>query len=94
MSNVVKYTLIAIGLNILLALVLFIPVAVMDGDAMTAYLVFLLFFTPLSLLVQLIVGIVFAAGEKKKEIGKGILLSVGFFLLVGLSICGPMWTGL
>ena len=94
MNNVVKYALISIGLNIAFAVVLFIPVMFLRSDDGYGYLFFLLAIGPLSLIGQLIVGIVYAAGNTKQDLGKGMLLAVGFFLVVGLSVCGPMWWGL
>lgn len=85
--------MISIGLNILAALVLFAPLLILRYESQTNYLFFLLAIGPLSLIGQLIVGLVYAVGDKKKDLGKGMLLSVGFFLLVGLSVCGPMWMG-
>jgi hypothetical protein len=92
MNNVIKYALISVGLNLLAGIVLFIPLTFAGGDGY-GYLFFLMAIGPLSLIGQLVVGLVYAAGDKKKELGQGMLLAVGFFLLVGLSICGPMWMG-
>ena len=90
-----KYALKSFAINILAALVIFAPLLFLRGDDATGWLFVPLIVGPLSMFVQLIFGIAYAAGtdEKKKNIGKGMLIVVGFFFLIGLSVCGPMWFG-
>ena len=91
-----KYAIKSFAINILAALVIFAPLLFLRGDAVTEWLFVPLFVAPISLFVQLVLGIVYAATgstEKNRNIGKGMLITVGFFLLIGLSICGPMWAG-
>lgn len=77
--------------NLLLAVVLFTPLFFMgNGDGAIGWLVLIFAAAVLSLFVQLIIGIVFAAGTEKKELGKAMLLCVGIFLLIGLSVCGSL----
>lgn len=91
MNKLVKKTLIAIGLNLLLLFLFALPlINNRDGDALGPFLVMLMFFG-LSLFVQLIVAIVFISGEKRKETGKAMLLALGILLLIGLSVCGGAW---
>ena len=88
MNKVLKYMLIAIGLNIVSGLLLAAPFLFLKNqDWVVGWLVLSLLLGCLSLFVQFIVGIVFANRESKKDIGKGMLLSVGIILLVGLSVC-------
>ncbi|MBD0279236.1 MAG: hypothetical protein ICV81_14945 [Flavisolibacter sp.] len=88
MNKVAKYMLIAIGLNIASGLLLAAPFLFLKNqDWVVGWLVLSLLLGCLSLFVQFIVGIVFAAGENKRDVGKGILLSVGVILLIGLSVC-------
>jgi hypothetical protein len=84
MSKFAKYTLIAIGLNIL-SFILFLVPSFFGKDSLgTAILAF--FLVIISLLVQLIVALVYIGGEKK-DLGKAMLLCIGIILLIGLSIC-------
>jgi hypothetical protein len=89
MSQFVKYTLIAIGLN-LLSFGLFILPAFLtsSGHDRGTSLVLAFFGAIVSLIVQLLVALIFLLDEKKKQIGQAMLLSVGLFLLVGFSFCG------
>ena len=42
------------------------------------------------LLVEFIVGIILAAGTKRTQTGRGMLLAVGVTLLIGLAVCSSM----
>ena len=88
MSKFTKYTLIAVGLNILSFIVLCIPVYLTPNtnDQALGAFILVFFIGALSILVQLIVALVFLFG-KRKESGKAMLLSIGIILLVGLSVC-------
>lgn len=76
MNKVVKTALITIGANIASLLLIFIPVLAM--------LIFL------SLIGQLVIGIIYCTRPEKKQVGQGILLGLGVFLLVGFSVCSIM----
>ena len=91
----IKYAIKSFAINILAGLVIFAPLLFLRGDAMTSWLFVPLVVGPLSLFIQLIVGIAYAASanEKRRNMGKGMLLVVGLFFLIGLSVCGPMWWG-
>ena len=94
-GNPGKYALKSFAINILAALVIFLPLLFLRGDAATQWLFVPLIVGPLSMFIQLIVGIAYVASqnEKPRNIGKGMLIVVGFFFLIGLSVCGPMWFG-
>ena len=87
-----KYALRSFAINILAALVIFLPLLFLRDDAQIQYLFVPLIVGPLSLFVQLIVGIVYMSSQKEKNrnIGKGMVLIVGIFLLIGLSVCGSV----
>jgi hypothetical protein len=91
MNQFQKYLLKSFLYNLLAGIVLMLPLTVLKGnDATIGWLFALLVIAPLSLLVQLIVGIVYASVNKNKELGKAMILTVGIFLLIGLGICGSM----
>lgn len=91
MNRVTKYTLIAIGLNVLAGLLLAAPfLFVKNEDWVMGWLVVMLLLHVLSLAIQFIVGIVLANREGKKDMGKGMLLAVGIILLIGFSVCTQM----
>ena len=91
MSKFAKYTLIAVGLNLLMFIILCIPVYFTNNknDEGLAAFIIAFFVGAFSVLVQLIVALVFLFG-KRKESGKAMLASVGIILLVGLSICSQV----
>jgi hypothetical protein len=91
MNKVIIYALKSLGINFAAAVVLFLPLTVMGSDAAITWLLALAVIGVISLAIQLIVGIVYAAGETNHELGKGMILSVGIIFLIGLSVCGPMW---
>jgi len=90
MSKFLKYTLLAIGLNLLSFIIFFIPLFNSNnvhGDAIGAILLaFILILV--SFLTQVVVALTFLTTEKRKQIGKAMLLSIGILLLIGLSFCG------
>ena len=90
MNKVLRYFLLTVGYNLGAALLLFAPLLVLNDDQSFTWLFIILFITPISLLVQFIVGIAYAVGKKNPDLGQGMLLAIGFFLLVGLSICTPV----
>jgi hypothetical protein len=94
MNQRTRYTWISLGLNLALGILISLPLLVLmkEGDAL-GYLVGVIFFMPISLLVQLIVGIIFIRSSKRKIMGQAMLLAVGIILLVGLSVCGNIWFG-
>ncbi len=91
-NRVFKLALKSVGYNLLGALLLASPLLLLmdnKNDGAIVWLFVLLVIGPLSLLTQLIIGIVWASGTRKKELGKGMLLAVGLFLLIGLLTCSP-----
>ena len=76
MKIVLKTAAASFGLNVASLLLLFIPTFIgLIG---------------LSLLGQLVVGIVYCTKPEKKQLGQGMLLGLGVFLLVGFSVCTVM----
>ena len=88
MSKFVKTLLIVLGANIGAAVLLCLPILSAKGEDGLAWLVLAFIVVGLALLVQLVIGIVFAAGTSRRETGKGMLVGVGILLLIGLSVCG------
>jgi hypothetical protein len=91
-KSVFKLTLKYIGYNLLAGLLLSSPLLLLmkgKDDFLFSWLFVMLAAGPLSIFIQLIIGIVWAAGNKKKEMGKALLLTVGLFLLIGLFTCSP-----
>lgn len=89
MNKFTKYTLISIGLNLLLLFLIFmLPGYFVKGPDSLAWGIggLLIFLT--SLAVQLITGLYLLGNERQKIKGQAMLLCVGLFLLVGFSICG------
>ena len=91
MGSAFKYALISFVINIVVAALIYLPLIFFSRGG-SAILLPLLLFWPLSLFIQLIVGLAYLAGnsEKGKNIGKGMLLTVGVFFVIGLSVCGMM----
>ena len=89
MNKVTKYALIVTVTN-LVVFALLVVFTINFGDELDVALVLLLFFPLLMLVLELIVGIVYAVGESKKDIGAGLLIGCGLTLLIGLSVCGVM----
>jgi hypothetical protein len=85
MGERTAYTFIFLFLDIVLFIVIcFIPSNGLAGLA-SAFV-----FTLISLFIQLFVGLILIITQHKKKLGQAILLSIGIFLLIGLSICSTM----
>ena len=87
MNNIFKYAMIVFLSNVVVY-VIFIMITTAFGDDLDVALTLLLFVPIIVLLAELIFGIVFAAGQTKKDLGKGLLIGCGVTILIGLSICG------
>ena len=90
MNRFFKLVLKVVGLNLLFFLLCLAPSFLGDSsgyDSLGALIIGLMVMG-VALLVQFVVGIAFSAGEKRKELGQALLLSTGFFVLIGFSICG------
>lgn len=89
MNRFYKYVMIVLGLNILSIFIFCLPVFFPHSGQYDAlgWLVVGLILTAMSLFVQLILGLVYAGSEKKKELGQAMLLVVGIFTLIGFSLC-------
>lgn len=88
MSKVTKYALMIAGANLV---VIFVLVAATFSTTNLDLALTLMFAVPAVVLgLELIVGIVFALGNSRKDLGGGLLIGVGITLLVGLSVCGIM----
>jgi hypothetical protein len=91
-SGVLKLALKYIGYNLLAGLLVALPLIFLknsSNDGAITWLFAMLIIGLLSLLIQLIIAIVWAAGRTKKQMGKALLLAVGLFFLIGLFTCGP-----
>ena len=93
MNRFFKYVLIVLGLNLLSILIFCLPVFFPHSGQYDAlgWLIIGFCLTALSLVIQFIVALVYIGGEKKKELGQAMLLVVGLFLLIGLSVCSPLF---
>jgi hypothetical protein len=87
MNQFVKYLLIILASNIILFVIFFIPAFTTSGNDSLGPAIIAFLLIGLSLLVQLIVGLVFLNQESKREMGQVMLLSAGIFLLIGFSVC-------
>jgi hypothetical protein len=93
MKKIILYTLLFIGANVLLFLLLiFIGQNFIksSGEYNFDSLFFVFGFFAIALVLELIVGGIMAANAKTREIGKGLLLSAAAVLLFGLSVCSRM----
>jgi VIT1/CCC1 family predicted Fe2+/Mn2+ transporter len=81
----------SIILNFLAGIIGLLPFLFLDDNWVINWGFALIFIAVVSLLTQLIVGIVYINKPAKKPIGQAMLLSVGFYLLIGLAVCGPVW---
>jgi len=79
--------LIILASNIILFVIFFIPAFTTSGNDSLGPAIIAFLLIGLSLLVQLIVGLVFLNQESKREMGQAMLLSAGIFLLIGFSVC-------
>lgn len=87
MNRVTTYALMTFGINVAI-LILLIMVTVAFGDNLEVALWLLLMVPIVVILAEIILGLVFAMGQRRKELGQGILLGCGATLLIGLSVCG------
>ena len=87
MNKVVKMMLIILGINLAAAGLLSLPLFFSKGEDGLGWLLVGFVLMGVALLVQLIAGIAMAAGSRRPETGKGMLLAVGIIFLIGLSVC-------
>lgn len=91
MHSQTRLMLICLGLNLLAGAVLCTPFLFLQSDDAGIYWgLALLVVAALSLLVQLIIGIVFVTQPRHRPFGQAMLLAIGIILLIGLSVCGSM----
>jgi hypothetical protein len=90
-KKVKKVLLKSLGLNILAGGIGMLILLVLPGDAKLTWGFLLLIIAAVSLLIQLITAIVYINNAEKKEIGQGMLISVGIILLIGVAACSPFW---
>jgi hypothetical protein len=90
-KKVKKVLLKSLGLNILSGGIGMLILLVLPGDAKLTWGFLLLIIAAVSLLIQFITAIVYINNAEKKEIGQGMLISVGIILLIGLAVCSPFW---
>jgi hypothetical protein len=90
MSKVLRYTVTAVLANILLAFLWLIPSNYAKNEDGLGWIIIGFIISGMALFIQLILGIIFAVGQNKKDLGKGLLLATGICLLIGLSVCGVM----
>src|SRR5215467_11824855 len=95
MKKIILYTLLFIGGNVLLFLLLVFIGQNFIGNSQQGFdfgpLFFVLIFSGLALVTELIVGGILASRARTKELGKGLLLSAAIILLFGLSVCSGVW---
>jgi hypothetical protein len=87
MSRVWRYAWIIFGLNIA-AFFLCVVVAYLFPENLTLGLTFLFLIPGVLIVLQLIMGVIFMAGTKRETLGRGMLMAVGFIMLIGLSFYG------
>jgi hypothetical protein len=90
-KKVKKVLLKSLGLNILAGGIGMLILLVLPGDAKLTWGFLLLIIAAVSLVIQLITAIVYTNKAEKKEVGQGMLISVGIILLIGLAVCSPFW---
>jgi hypothetical protein len=92
MKKFIVYLLIVLGLNVLSFFVFAIPMYFSKNqNTETGSFIFALVLFAISLFIQFIVAFILINGQKKKELGKAMLLAVGIIFLVGLSFCSGLW---
>jgi hypothetical protein len=92
-KKIILYTLLFIGANVLLFLLLILigqNFMKSGGGYNFGSLFFVFGFFAIAWVLELIVGGILAANKKTREIGKGLLLSTATVLLFGLSVCSSM----
>jgi len=87
MSKFAKALLITLAANIGAAAILCVPILMSKKDVL-GWLLLAFVIMGIALVIQLIMGIVYVAGNDRKETGKAMLVAVGILLLIGFSICG------
>lgn len=91
MSKVTKYAFIVGLVNIGVIALLAALLEITQSDAAGASLILI---PGLMLIIELILGIVFAVGQKNSELGKGMLIGLGVTLLIGGAACGLIMTSI
>jgi hypothetical protein len=86
MSRVWRNAWIIFGLNIAVFFLCMVGTQLF-ADNLTVGLTLLFLVPGLLIILQLILGVIFAVGNKREAIGKGMLIAVGLILLIGLSFC-------
>jgi heme/copper-type cytochrome/quinol oxidase subunit 4 len=90
MNKFVKYLLIILGLDVILAILAFSFVALCFNRSSSGVLEFGFYVILICFVIQIITGLVFLANEEKRDIGKALLLSLGIIILIGYSICSSL----
>jgi hypothetical protein len=90
MNKVLKITIVSVLANIALAVLWIIPSNYAKNENGLGWFLFGFMISGAALFIQLLLGIIFAAGQVKKDMGKGLLLATGICLLIGLSYCGAL----
>ncbi len=79
--------LITVAINLVAGTLLLIPAFTSDSRDGLGWALGALMLIGGGLLVQLIVGIILAAGKERQQTGQGMLLAVGVILVIGLAVC-------
>jgi hypothetical protein len=91
MKEIILYTLVLLLVNAGLFIMFSFIVDKMDNRNIGDSIAYFLGFIIVSLVVQIIIALMLIATEKKVDVGKAMLLSVGVICLVGLSLCSGLW---
>ena len=86
MNKLFKYGLIVAGINI--AVLICLIFASNFTNDMGSGLFLIIAVPAILLFLQLVVAIILAVRDSTRLLGQGILVGVGLFFLIGLSICG------
>jgi hypothetical protein len=89
-KTVARAFLKSLGLNVLAGLAGLAPFLFLNADAALNWGFSLLIIAGLSLLLQIIIGLIYIFDPEKKETGQGMLISVGLLLLIGIGVCSPL----
>ena len=87
MNKLVKYILIIFAADIILFILFLLPSFIIQGHDSLGPAIAGLLLIGLSLLIQLVAGLIFLNNEKKRDIGQALLLITGIFFLIGFSVC-------
>ena len=90
MNKVVKTMLITVAINLLAGALFLIPAFTSGSRDGLSWALGALVVVGGGLLVELVVGIILAAGNDKRQTGQGLLLAVGVTLLIGFVVCSGM----